>query len=314
MPSKSFIPPDREERGRHASSKRPAAQGKAAARTLVSCLFSFLLSLLLLAGSALVVAKTGFTEENIQSVADIVFAGMVREEAQEAAVDYTLPTGIDSGVLDGLFDRQTTKEHLEGSIHAAYTGEDYKADTSELEQRLGANVKASFAGEGYSFDAETQAAVDAYCSDIAAIYQNRLKLPVVGVLVRVHQFIDRFFSVAVSGIAVLSALLELLLIRLYHLPHHALRYWCYATGATAIEAFAAPYALYVSGVYRQLNVTPQSFHRFLVNLCESVLKRCFFAAGLWLAVTLVLFGAVALMRMRLQKKHSTHHVHHHHAA
>lgn len=277
-------------------------------RTAVSGLFSFLLSLFLLAATALNVVRSGISLGAVQSAAAGDCTAALLTEIETAALDYTLPTGIDPSVLDNIFYEEELSRAVAGSVASRYTNTPFTPDTAPLEQRLNNALDAYARQENLPQDQQTQEGLKAFCQDILSLYTGALNMPLVGLIGKAAALLNRYYPLAMAAAVLLTLVPALALLSLYHNPHRALRYWCYAALASAIMTFAAPFALYVSGTYARLTLTPRSFYLLVVGLAESLIFRCFFAAGLWLAAAAALMLTVASLRARLIRR-SSHHSH-----
>ena len=101
---------------------------------------------------------------------------MLSENVYNAAVDYTMPTGVDVSVLDGVFTEDTIREDVKSYVMNAFDDNSYEVDTSKIYASLKENVDAFLREQGIDPTTEDKA-VDEYVKAICNIYKDRVKLP-----------------------------------------------------------------------------------------------------------------------------------------
>ena len=146
---------------------------------LVSILFSFLLSILLVLLSVLVILRISLSEASLQKLAaDKTYHGIILGDIQNNAHDYTLPTGIDPSILEGVFEASEVSRDVKIAISNAFAGiKDSEPDTSELKNRIITRATAFYAQSDEQLaEVDMEAVVKAYANDISEIYTNGLKI------------------------------------------------------------------------------------------------------------------------------------------
>ena len=271
-------------------------------RTFVSELFAFLIAMLLTAASLLVVLRFGiFNEKSVVGQLDEEYYGYVRESIEEDALDFTLPTGVQPAVLEGLFDTDRVGRDAKGFISSAYQGKEYTVDTSELENEIQNRVTALFTESNMEITAETEEQIRQYAADVAEIYRKGIELPGMSYIKRAKDYFMPIFMIGIGITLILALVLAILCIRLYKWPHRGMRSIAHAFGGAAVMCFAAPFALYTSGFYKGVHISLQSFYHFVITQVTRHLYACFMMAGFWLALMLITILAIAAMRRSLTR-------------
>lgn len=274
---------------------------------LVSLLFSFLISILLVLLLVLVILRISLSESNLQKLAaDKTYQGIILGDIQNSAHDYTLPTGIDPSILEGVFEATEVSRDVKIAISNAFAGiKDSEPDTSELKNRIVTRATAFYAQSDEQLaEVDMEAVVKAYANDIAEIYTNGLKIIGIEYVNTINSYLTRYSPVAMLLVALLIGVLAMMCVRMHHYPHRGLRFVAYATGAAALSVFAGPCALYVSGIYTRINISYHSLYYILTAFISHFLFMFFAAAAVLLVVTVVLIVYIGQKRKKVIKAES----------
>lgn len=269
-------------------------------RTAVSLIFSFFLSLLLVALVALLVLDLGvLPKASFLSFFDSDYYGYLLSDINDQTRYYTTPTGIKASVLEGVFTQGKVKADSQGYVKAAFDGTTYEPDLTSLREKLAQNVLDSFAADGVEETDETRQIAASYVDEIMGIYTKEVQLPGLSTIAKYRSKVLTLASAGAVGVALLCVLLAVLISRLHHYRHRAMRYYAYATGGAALMSFVVPCALYVSKFYAGLGLAPQYFYHFGITVIERILTYCMVGGAVLLVVTIILIAASARMRKRL---------------
>lgn len=278
--------------------------GHTGSRQVVSLIFGFFLSLALLAEVLLLVVHVGvFSQAGFLSVLDDAYYEYALAYVNDQATYYTLPTGIGTEVLEGVFGQGELRRDAEGYVNGAFIGVNYEPDLSRIESKLHDNVIAFFSGSGVEVTAETEEIASSYASEIVVIYRSVAKMPGLDAIASVRSRLVQFTLIGAVAIAVLLVVLVAALLRMHHYAHRALRYVAYAMGGAAIMAFAVPFAIWHSGAYLGIGLTPQYFYHFGISLIEHVLRLCMIGGGALLAMMLATIVLVGMLRRKVIERH-----------
>lgn len=273
---------------------------KGHARDGVSYIFSFFLSLDLLALVLLVAVNGGvFSERSMVSVLDDAYYDYTLDFVETETKNYTLPTGIDAVVLEDVFSVDRIQVNVNRYLASVYEGvSKFEPDTKEEREKLTANVTNAFANDGVDVSEGSEASeiTSAYVDEIMEIYAGAIKIPGMDVYAKVQGIFSQVFPVVLIVLIVLTAVLIVIITQLHHFIHRGLRYIAYATGGATLMCFVVPFAIYALGTYKGLNVAPQYFYHFCVSLISHLLRLCMIGSSVLLVATIVLVVICNVMR------------------
>lgn len=289
--------------------------------TVLSFLFSFLLSVTLLLISTVCVVRSTLSEGYTKSCLSSGYYTGLKENVEESAEDYTLPTGIDPSVTENIFDVDSIKNDMESYITGTFKIRQYNIDTSSQEALLRENVIRFLESEGAPTEPvnpeesdieldeesvsaynnaveETNLAVDEYVKEIMSIYQKRIKLPGLDYIVKIGNEYNKYFPFLLVISILLSLLFGFICIKIHRLPHRGLRYMVYAFGGGFLMTFLAPFVVFASRIYNRLNVDPPYFRDFMAAYIKGALAQFMIVSQIWLLVAIVLLVIVAVLRKK----------------
>jgi hypothetical protein len=274
-------------------------KGRIDARVIVSYVLSFVLSLVILCGAALVAVEIGFFNQNIFiSLVGRDYYGAVHEELVKSIRAYTIPTGIDVAVVEDVFSIEDVMSDLNGCMYSMFEGSEYTPDLTRMDDKLKSNMKASFEG----LELENQDAVmDAFVEDVNSIYVAGIKMPVLKYIVSAKTVYNRYLAPALILLLGVASVISTVLVMLYHRRYKGLRYVAYSFLAAAVMCFCVPFAILVSGVYKNLLFTPTHFYNLMISYIRNGIVA-FIGVAAFLAVFAVLLalfiGSMAKRRAR----------------
>lgn len=286
-------------------SHRGRGHSRSHTRDLISLIFGFFLSLALLGIMLITVVRLGvMTWGGFNYILDDKYYELTVDYVEKQTYNYSLPTGIDPAVLDGVFSVDEVKRDAGGFIAGALDGSGYKADTSATRDRLVKNVKALFDKDGVRIGegGSAEKIIEGYANDIMGMYEEALVIPGLDVIVQIRNFYVRYYPVALACFVAFAAIMVVLIMRLHHFVHRALRFVAYALGGAAVMGFVVPCMLLVSGFYKGLNLQPEFFYHFGVRLVMHVFNLCMLGSGVLLV--LMIITMVVIRGMRKKAMHS----------
>lgn len=270
-------------------------------RFVMSALLSFLLSIMLTTATMLAAVKFGFL--NKTSVLD----GMSRKdyyksaEAQfyQDAKDFTIPIGLPVEIVDGIVSLEKVHDDICNYVEASVTGKEYVFDTDDLESSLTEHIYDYFEEEGLTMSEEQITTVPEYTKLIAEIYEKDMKVEFVSLLGKINVSYGRYIWMGIGLCLLVSVVIIVMLIRMYHWKHRAVRFVAYAAIATAVLVATPVVLAAVLEYFFKPNISPEHVYYALVYYCSNGMKIfLYFAAG-WAAIV----GAMLLL-IHYLKKHS----------
>lgn len=283
--------------------------GHSRSKAFVNGVFAFFLSVSLLGIMVLTAVRVGMMSKvGFISVLDDEYYTLTLDYIEEKANYYTLPTGIDPSVLDGVFNVDEIRTDVDGFAAGAIDGTGYVAKTDDLHSRVITRVDAAFATDGVTTGdgGDADEIAHAYADDIVEIYLDAVQMPGLDVVTQVHDVYVRFYLIAVVFLIALSVVLSIAIVHMHHFKHRGMRYLAYATGGATLMGFVLPFIIYVSGFYKGLNVQPQFFYHFCVSLVGHVLRLCMISSAILLLITIALVVLIGRMRQAQIKKSRSH--------
>ena len=266
-------------------------------RKIISFVLAFLLSLSLLGITALGCVKNGlFSTKTILTLMDEEYCSAVRKETEDALSDYTIPTGIDTSVVEGVVTVSDVTTDVKGYIYAAFAGNEYKPNTTLMDERIKANVVKFFEENSAELDDDTEDIIDTFIAELDAVYTRSIELRIISAVVKSNETFSGFYMPSLIALLILSLILGILCVRIHHYAHRGMRYVAYAAGGTALMSLIFPTILLASGRYKNLRFEPEHFYRLAVNYVKGFLMQFIWAAAIWLFVTALLILIVYLMR------------------
>lgn len=282
---------------------------KSASRNAISLVFGFFLSLAILFIMVLLALRIGIVSRvGFASVLDNDYYQYTLDYIEDQTRYYTLPTGIDPTVLDGVFTIGEVKNDVDGMLSGKLNGSGYNPKTDEMSKRLSDNVNRAFVADGVAV-AEGSTAdeiVTSYVDEIMGIYKEAITMPGIDIMVRIRDEFKQWYVVGLITSVAISAVLIASIVRLHHYKHRAMRYISYSMGGASLMGLVVPLILLVSGFYKGLSLSPQYFYHFGVSLISRVLILFMIGAGVLFALMLIMIAIATRMRTNAVKKHRRH--------
>ena len=266
-------------------------------RNLVSLIFSFFLSLVLVGISLLTIVQLGvLRESSILSVLDKEYYKACLKTIEDEAYYYTLPTGIDGSVLTDVFTHDELKYDVDMSLREAFAGKEYEPDTTLQAARLRENTHRYLQESNAQLTDDADEIVDAYVDEIMEIYRTYAVMPGLEYLIKAKEAAGNYLLIGIAVLTVFALLLIIAIIKLHEYKHRSFRYLAYAFGGAALMCSAAPGLVYFTDKYKGLNLAPEYFYRFVLSIVEQLLKTCLFAGVIWLIAMVLTIVMVVMMR------------------
>lgn len=288
---------------RHSSEHH--SHNDSSAAVISNSVLSFFLAVFLFAELVLVaVFVTFFWKTGFLSVLDDDYYQYTYNYLNDRAMYYTLPTGYNESVTEGVYVLSDVHADVDGYIKAAFSGTTYEPPDTGIRERVIQNVSDSYAADGVAFDAQAQEYAATYADELLEIYKDGVQMPAVQQFGSLYAKYKPVMLIAMLASLVLIVVLQVSLVTTHHFKHRGLRYVAYATGGAFLMSALAPGVLYISGAYRGLGLNPQFFYHFGVSVIERLIFICLIGSIVYLVLTIVIALQVNKMRNRLVKSRS----------
>ena len=266
-------------------------------RNFLSIIFAFLLAVMLTVIGLALVAQVAVRRFSVRQAFNDEFVKSATGYIEDTISDYTMPTGIDLSVLDGLFTEDRIREDFMQAVAQTFEGTEYTPDVSTLNAELVSRVTDLFASSGVSGE-DTQEIIETYADEITELYEKAFIVPGLSAIVTMTSQYALYLWIAIGLCAIFALVCIVICMKLHHWPHRGLRYVAYGTGGAFLMTLIAPLVLYITRLYEKLQITPQYIYICIMNYIQYVLKLFFAAAAVWLVITLILIIVISAKRKR----------------
>ena len=279
--------------------------GPSSTRNMLSYIFSFILAVTLTVIAVIITAGHFLSPNYLKKMIDSDYVSDLMKEVKNEAVDYTLPTGIDTSVLEDVFTEEQISHDVKSYISNSFTSNKYEINTEELAKKLTENTRAFINGQHISGE-DVDAAIEDYVTAICNIYKKRIKLIGMDYIARVSNMFRRYFIIILIALVVFAGANTFLCIKLHANLHRGMRYVAYAFGAAGIMTFAAPAGAMINGFYKRLRITPLYFNHLISEYIGNAMKFMIAISIVWFIIMIVDIVYISALRGRVVKKHGKH--------
>lgn len=267
-------------------------------RFFISCVLSFLLAMCFTVGTVLIALKFGFL--NVTSVLDGMsekdYYKSAETEFYQDAKDFTIPIGLPVEVVDHIVSSETIYNDIQEYVKAAVENKEYVFNTDDLESRLTENVYTYFRNEGLEMTEQQITTVPEYTKLIADIYVENMKVNYVTLLGKVNAASGNFIWAGVAVCLVISAIIIVMLLKMYHWKHRVMRFITYSSISTVLMVALPVVIIAIFEKFMKPSVSPEHLYYALVNYCVNGLKIFLYLAIGWVAVVAALLLAIRYLK------------------
>ena len=154
------------------------AKKKSKKPQIISTILSFLLAIFITMFSYLIGLNFGlFNINNLVDSMNVDFYIHMNEYIRKEAVNIAIPYGVDRSVFDNVFTMDITSIQASNRLRAQLKNESYEVNTSDVKQRLYANIDQFLSSKGYTLTAEQQNNIDSLVEKVCEIYIDALTIP-----------------------------------------------------------------------------------------------------------------------------------------
>ena len=275
---------------------------KSSTTVLVSVLFSFLLSLLLVLTSLLIITRIAVSKTAIENlVKSEDFYNILLTNIEDQARDYTIPTGIDTSVPTGVFSIDDISFDIYNYVECAFLGSPYEPNILPLQKRIKAKA-TDFYANNVEMTEEILDVIEAYSDDICELYSTNINITGLNYICDFCSVFSRLFPLfmffAIAGIFFLIRLC----IKLQNFPHRGLRYVAYASGGASLILFVGPFVLFISKIYTRININNYPLYFLVTSFVKNTLMLLFIAAAVLTVTVFVLLFVISKKKLQLTKE------------
>jgi len=205
----------------------------------------------------------------------------------ESASDILTPTGVENSILEGAFSVTDIQSIVNNTMDGTSGDEAKNATMEHVKNVLKENIYTFISNSEIPENEVAEEAIDEIVQALADDFENNLTLPFVAQLHSIQATYRTFMPVALIGSVVISAGIALLLLKLNHWKHRAIRYYAYSCGGASLMLLLIPLALRVWGGYDRVGLSPEFLYDFFVLHVQMALN-IFIVCGVVLIIITVL--------------------------
>lgn len=215
------------------------------------------------------------------------FYTKVQIYSMESASDILTPTGVENSILEGAFSVTDIQSIVNNTMDGTSGDEAKNATMEHVKNVLKENIYTFISNSEIPENEVAEEAIDEIVQALADDFENNLTLPFVAQLHSIQATYRTFMPVALIGSVVISAGIALLLLKLNHWKHRAIRYYAYSCGGASLMLLLIPLALRVWGGYERVGLSPEFLYDFFVLHVHMALNT-FIVCGVVLIIITVL--------------------------
>lgn len=270
-------------------------------RFVISSILSFLLAILLTVATVALAVKVGFVNKNqiLDGLNYKDYYSGVEEQFYQDVKDLATPMGLPENVLEGIVESDIIHEDVRGYVDASCDGREYTFHTEELKQNLTDHIYRYFQEQGWQLTEEQLTTIPEFTGMIADKYVEDMKVPLVNYFNKLDSVYTKMTVFVVGGCLAVSVVIIIVLLRMQHWKHRAVRFVTYSTIAAAIMTAVPAVVVLVSGFYKRISIEMEYLYHAIV---EYVFNGCM--VFLYMSFAWVAVSAGLLLCIRYLKKNS----------
>lgn len=265
------------------------------ARSIVFCVLSFLMSVMLFALSLCVVLT--ITVFNPQFILDNMDSSNYYfnkcDEITEELIDLGYASGLKEEFFDGLVDIDMLSSDTYTYIQNYYSGNGTKLDTTAFKTSF--NTALDEYIKENNITEVNEESREYLLNRVAGIYRNALEIPFFAKLSPYILTAKNAMPFVIIALASLSAVICIVFFVTNKWKHRAVRYICYAAISTILTLAIIPAYVFISGILTKVNLTSRAWYSLFVQCGNSICLTIIFCACLFLLVSVGLFVQYRIM-------------------
>lgn len=275
------------------------------AANIGSIVLAFFLCLTLFLDTLVVITRLGFlSSKGVSSMLNDSFYSSMLGYIEDQATYYTMPTGIDTGVVKNVVTDGDIKRDVAGHINAAFNGVTYTPKIDGISERLRKNINDRFKVDGVDTNtSEVKDIVNSYVGEILNIYTETVKVPGLDALAKVYKIMSKYSLIAILALSVFALVLVVVIVKSHHFPHRGMRHVDYALGGTGLMLLVGPAIIYLTHAYEGLNVSPEYFYLMCISFVDFFLRACMVAGAVFIVLAILLVFVIKHKRNHLKVRH-----------
>lgn len=255
-----------------------------AARNIISCILSFVLSVCVLLMTTAAIVQFGVLGENMMytSINTSGYHAVVYHELMENIKSITIPTGFPESIYEGVITESDIYNDINGSLMARSRNIRYTTKSLVIKQKLEENIDKYFSEIEYTASSEETEAIDNYIEIIAELYDKCLDVPLSDYIMKSEGTLQKLLIAVLAAMIFSMSVIIYIIFKLYRNVYGLLRYLSYASTGSAIMLMLLPAWVILNKWHYRLNLSPESFYILFTKYIDSILKMFLAFGVMWL--------------------------------
>lgn len=269
-------------------------------QNLISSIYSFFLSLLLLALTVIIGLYFGVFNNRIivSKVNESNYYNEVLKEVNDRAEIIISKTGLNSSVLNEVITLE--KIYISGKyyIEDTLSGKDHVINTASIRDRLTQNIDQYLIEQEIERTEELDKGVNEIVSAVEQEYKRGVRFQFVQFVTEYKLQYVEFIQWALPILILFIALISYLLIRIQKYKHRGIRYITYAVMSSSLMTVLTATYLLLLRFYDKVEVSPQYYNRFLANYLRWDIQVYIYLGGIGAVISALLIMYVGYLKNR----------------
>ncbi len=260
------------------------------ARTAISVIFAFILSLCLffitLGGGCIYAVRSEFVLDSFDRSG---YAEAATEELTDKLNDLAIPSGLPDDFFSGRFKAEDIKEQMLTCCKNILEGKENAPDISTVQAEILNWVITYSTDTAGELSSETKADLALFSQECANIYLRFINHPTFNMVLPLFASVMKYAAIAVIAGIVLAAVCLVLIIKMN--SAHTTRMYCFAAAlGGALTCGVIPCILICRDELSKIGLTSPSLHALVTGYGYDFLPALIWAAGITASVGIVILG------------------------
>lgn len=266
----------------------------------LSCILSFLLSLDLFVLFFVLSLQYGVfqTQTLYKAIDNSNYYNQLHETITKQANKVLTVSGIPESVLENVFTLDQISSDARESIDNGLAGTEQTLDLTEMRQTFRDNI-LSYAKENHISKVDEDSVND-LIDNILVEYEKVVSFPMASYFTKYQDIYQKYYQILLPLTLIVALIIGIVLIRMQHWKHRALRYLAYAISGATILLSLVPIYGYATRFYDKIQLSPSYLRDVIAQFIQCSLNTflgVIFGGILLYVITIV---TISIMKRRLK--------------
>lgn len=273
------------------------------AKTIITVILAFVLSIVLTSGTYLVGIRGGYLSKNsiTKSIKESNYVVGLHDYVLEEIEYFSTPMGIPSEVIEEVFTQEIFEKDVKAYFNSKLKNEVVTLSGDELAENLETKVKEYLSSQNITMSKEQESVLTTYIEDIKTEYQSLLKMPFIDQFVKVQKLYAKLFYPLMLGLIIFSVVIIIFMKKLQRWTHRFYRYLSYSTLAAFMMSVIIPVSALVTQFYRKIVLTPKYFYDIIMTYLQNGFIVMLLCSIVWILVSAWLLLKVAKYKTKVKR-------------